>query len=284
MSDGSDWEDNNYYIKSVVGQRAKLGNAVPAGFEDSDEEHETFTAVSLVSSKSVEVVQKELKDEEDLELKTVQNISTLTLTIHTGHLTPSPLSKYTTYTDITVSQASSPHQFSAQPLHSRDLYNSLINQMDKHYNSAIPLEVQCENLVPGSIVAVKHSGTWFRAEVIRILTSYFLVSMRLVDTGKMILSTCRADIQPLLSVFAELPVQAVSCRLAGVRPGRGDTWWQVETDWFRLVVLGKDWVGVIKDICRDEMNQNILVIDMFDVSKDEDYDVGKEMIKLGLAK
>lgn len=282
MSDGSDWEDNNY-IKSVVGQRAKLGNAVPAGYEDSDEEEENFTAVSVVSSRSVEVeeVQKELKAQEDLEKKTVESISTPT--IHTGALTPSPLTMYTAYIDITVSQASSPYQFSVQSLHSRDLYNSLIIQMNKHYNSTTPLEIQCENLVPGSVVAVKHSGTWFRAEVIRILRSHFLVSMRLVDTGKMILSTCRSDIQPLLSVFAELPVQAVNCRLAGVRPGRGNTWWQVETDWFRLAVLGKDWVGVIKNSVRDEMNQNILVIEMIDISKDEDYDVGKGMIELGLA-
>ena len=109
-----------------MGQRAKLGNAVPAGYEDSDEEHENFTAISLVSSKSVEVVQKELKDKEDLELKTVHSISTLTLTIHTGPLTPSPLSKYTTYTDITVSQASSPHQFSAQPGHGVTTHSTIV--------------------------------------------------------------------------------------------------------------------------------------------------------------
>ena len=46
----------------------------------------------------------------------------------------------------------------------------------------------------------------------------------------------------------------------------------METDWCRLAVLGKDWVGVIKNRVKDEMNQNFLVIDMFDTSKDEDYD------------
>ena len=49
-----------------------------------------------------------------------------------------------------------------------------------------------------------------------------------------------------------------------------------------LAVSGKDWVGVIKNSVRDEMNQNIHVIEMIDISKDEDYDVGKGMIELGL--
>ena len=281
MSDGSDWE-NTTYTKAGVVERAKLGNAVPAGYEDSEEEGENFTAVSVVSTVSVEAVQ-ELKDGEKKTEAVI--IDSKTPTLHTGPLPPSPLTMYTTYTDITVSQASSPYHFSVQPLHSRDLYDSLNNQMNEFYNSTVPVEVPCENLVPGCIVAAKNSGMWFRAEINKILRNrnHFLVCLRLVDTGQMILSTCMSDIQPLLSRFAELPVHAVSCRLAGVRPGRGNTWWQVETDWFRLAVLGKEWVGVIKNRVRDEMNQNILVIDMFDTSKDEDYDVGRMMIKLGLA-
>ena len=100
----------------------------------------------------------------------------------------------------------------------------------------------------------------------------------------MILCTSRQDIQPLWSMFGELPVQAVSARLAGVMPDSGSFWWPVETDWFRETVLGKDWVGVIKKVEMGEHGHPVLVMELYDTSQEEDIEVGEEMKRIGLAK
>jgi len=297
MSDGSDWE--NYNIKAKVGERARLENAVPAGFEDTDDEDfDDFSAFSSVPNTTTVEVTNNLSDQQDsgpsqtnsspgddqaLSIPLCGDEVSLGV-IHTGPLPPSPLTMYTTYTDILVSQASSPSQFSVQPLHSRDLYHTLAYQMDRYYNTSPLHTVHLEKLVPGYIVVARHSGSWFRAEVIKFLRSHLLVCLKLVDTGKIILSTSMEDIQPLWTVFAELPVQAASCTLAGVKPSRGGSWWQVETDWFRKVVLGKDWVGVIKKVVNGGQEGPVLVIRMYDVSQeDHDYEVGEDMIRMGLA-
>ena len=299
LSDGSDWE--NYNIKNKVGERAKLvdvAKAVPAGFEDTDEEDD-YSAYSCVPTTNVGVVPNEYNIEEEAQLaKAVSNLSISSPPLpvqdtkflsppalfHRCPLPPSPLTSYTTYTDISVSQATSPDQFSVQPLSSKQLYHSLSMQMNNLYTTSIPHTVPDENLILGAIVAAAYQGSWYRAEVTKCLRSHFLVCLRLVDTGKMILCTSRQDIQPLWSMFGELPVQAVSARLAGVRPDSGSFWWPVETDWFRETVLGRDWVGVIKKVEMGEHGHPVLVMELYDTSQEEDIEVGEEMKRIGLAK
>ena len=99
----------------------------------------------------------------------------------------------------------------------------------------------------------------------------------------MILCTSRQDIQPLWSMFGQLPVQAVSARLAGVRPDSGSTWWQLESDWFRDTVLDRIWVGVLMKVVVGDNKQAVLVMELYDTSQEEDFEVGAEMRRLGLA-
>jgi len=300
LSDGSDWE--NYNIKNKVGERAKLveiSKAVPAGFEDTDDEDD-FSAYSCVPTTNVVVPKPNVCNIEE-EPQLAKAVSSLKISdspplfqetkllsqpslFHRGPLPPSLLTSYTTYADISVSQATSPDQFAVQPLSSKQLYHTLSMQMKNLYTTSIPRTVPDENLIPGTIVAAAYQGTWYRAEVTKFLRSHFLVCLRLVDTGKMILCTSRQDIQPLWSKFGELPVQAVSARLAGIRPDSGSSWWQVETDWFRETVLSRAWVGVIKEVEMGEHGHPVLVIRLFDTSHEEDIEVGEEMKRMGLAK
>ena len=269
----------------------KLLKAVPAGFEDSADEYDDFSAYSVVPSNSAGAGQNNFTAHDIEEESSLTKSDPITpplptaqaALLHSGPLPPSPLSSHTTYTDITVSQVSSPHQFSVQPLSSKHLYHSLSEQMNNHYTTSTPRTVPVENLEPDCVVAVKYRGSWFRAEVTTFLRSHFLVCLRLVDTGKMIICTSRQDIQPLCSVFGELPVQAVGARLDGVRPSSASSWWQVETDWFRETVMGRDWVGVINNVEMEQQDQTVLVMKLFDTSSDEDFDVSEAMKSLGLA-
>ena len=71
--------------------------------------------------------------------------------------------------------------------------------------------------------------------------------------------------------------------LNGVRPSSASSWWQVETDWFRETVMGRNWVGVIQKVEREQQHQTVLVMKLFDTSCDEDFDVSEAMKSLGLA-
>ena len=64
-----------------------------------------------------------------------------------------------------------------------------------------------------------------------------------------------------------------------MRPGNGKCWWQVETDWFSEAVFETPCVGVVKEVI-----EAVLVMELYNSSEEEDLEVGKKMIKLGLAK
>ena len=167
LSDGSDWE--NYNIKTKVGERAKLEvvKAVPAGFEDSADEYGDFSAYSCVPSYSAGVEQNKSTAHDIEEESSLPKSDLITpplppgqaALLHSGPLPPSPLSSHTTYTDITVSQVSSPLQFSVQSLSSKHLYQSLSEQMNKHYTTSTPHTVPVENLEPGCVVAARYRGS-----------------------------------------------------------------------------------------------------------------------------
>ena len=137
---------------------------------------------------------------------------------HVPLLNSPPLPLVGEYFDMFVSHVVSPSQFYVQSHSALPSYKSLPTQMSHFYTSNIST-VSNSDLCPGNVLAVMVSSTWYRAMLIRSMSSS-VYCLRLVDIGRMVMVT-EDKMMPLQKQFRQLPCQVVRARLGEM----------VEEDW-----------------------------------------------------
>uniref|UniRef100_A0A7N9AZL6 Tudor domain containing 7 b n=1 Tax=Mastacembelus armatus TaxID=205130 RepID=A0A7N9AZL6_9TELE len=115
--------------------------------------------------------------------------------------------------DVYIPVACHPGHFVLQPW--RDMYKLvvLMGEMILYYNKT---EEKPLNIEKNQIYAAKVENNWHRVLVKGVLTNG-LVSVYELDYGKHELVSC-TQLRPLIKEFRQLPFQAITAQLAGVKP------------------------------------------------------------------
>merc|ERR1712029_715964 len=97
-------------------------------------------------------------------------------------------------------------------------------------------------------VAKLNDKHWQRVEVLQVIPNgeHSLAVIRYVDQGSQAMLD-QSQLRPLVSQFRNLPCQAVSAALTGVKPANGG-WSPEDNYWFNNRVAGKKLSGKVVDI------------------------------------
>ncbi|XP_043100105.1 tudor domain-containing protein 7B isoform X2 [Puntigrus tetrazona] len=164
--------------------------------------------------------------------------------------------------DVFVSVACHPGHFVLQPWH--DMYKlvDLMGEMILHYNKMEEKPLKVEK---NQVCAAKVENNWYRVLVKGVLTNG-LVSVFQLDYGKHELVSC-TQLRPLTQEFCQLPFQAITAQLAGVKPRQ---WSEEASIVFRNHVEKKPLVAQLESV--QEASQpwdRKVVIYLVDTSQEE---------------
>ncbi|XP_078532444.1 tudor domain-containing protein 7 [Lissotriton helveticus] len=151
-----------------------------------------------------------------------------------------PLPKPGEQMDVYVPVACHPGHFVIQPWQEMHKLEVLMEDMILHYRTAEERPIPLEKNRP---YAAKVDNKWYRALLRGILTNG-LVSLYQLDYGKHELVSC-SKIQPLSDKFKQLPFQAVTAQLAGVKC---EQWSEEASIVFRNHVEKKPLVALVQSV------------------------------------
>lgn len=151
-----------------------------------------------------------------------------------------PLPKPGEQMDVYVPVACHPGHFVIQPWQEMHKLEVLMEDMILHYSTAEERPIPLEKNRP---YAAKVENKWYRALLRGILTNG-LVSVYQLDYGKHELVSC-SKIQPLSDKFKQLPFQAVTAQLAGVKC---EQWSEEASIVFRNHVEKKPLVALVQSV------------------------------------
>ncbi|XP_016144553.1 tudor domain-containing protein 7B-like [Sinocyclocheilus grahami] len=164
--------------------------------------------------------------------------------------------------DVFVSVACHPGHFVLQPWH--DMYKlvNLMGEMILHYNKMEEKPLKVEK---NQVCAAKVENNWYRALVKGVLTNG-LVSVFQLDYGKHELVSC-TQLRPLTQEFCQLPFQAITAQLAGVKPRQ---WSEEASIVFRNHVEKKPLVAQLESVQEASQPWDCkVVIFLVDTSQEE---------------
>jgi len=274
--DGKNSAEEVRFVKKYLVRRRLVGVVV------GEEDRNTPALVLFDTSQEEDIM---VSEEIIKYMNNIKNASSLA-----KHALPSPPSTLPTlatprlpavgeYYDLVVSHIVSPGMFYVQSHATLPAYTLLITQMTNYYanNSST---MSNTDFTPGSVCAVMVSCTWYRARLIRSLSSS-LFSMRMVDTGRMMMMASKEMIKPLVKQFWQLPAQAIKANLASVDViNVGEGWQEEAIVWFKHIALNKSLVGLVE--ARFDVE---LALTMYDTSvQDVDTVLNQEMVVMGLAR
>uniref|UniRef100_A0A8C1G2K1 Tudor domain-containing protein 7B-like n=1 Tax=Cyprinus carpio TaxID=7962 RepID=A0A8C1G2K1_CYPCA len=164
--------------------------------------------------------------------------------------------------DVFVSVACHPGHFVLQPW--QDMYKlvDLMGEMILHYNKMEEKPLKVEK---NQVCAAKLENNWYRVLVKGVLTNG-LVSVFQLDYGKHELVSC-TQLRPLTQEFCQLPFQAITAQLAGLKPRQ---WSEEASIVFRNHVEKKPLVAQLDSV--QEASQSWdrkVVIYLVDTSQEE---------------
>uniref|UniRef100_A0A671LSJ2 Tudor domain-containing protein 7B-like n=1 Tax=Sinocyclocheilus anshuiensis TaxID=1608454 RepID=A0A671LSJ2_9TELE len=164
--------------------------------------------------------------------------------------------------DVFVSVACHPGHFVLQPWH--DMYKlvDLMGEMILHYNKMEEKPLKVEK---NQVCAAKVENNWYRVLVKGVLTNG-LVSVFQLDYGKHELVSC-TQLRPLTQEFCQLPFQAITAQLAGVKPRQ---WSEEASIVFRNHVEKKPLVAQLESVQEASQPWDCkVVIFLVDTSQEE---------------
>lgn len=153
---------------------------------------------------------------------------------------PLPLPKSGEHIDVFVSLACHPGHFVFQPWQELHKLEVLMEEMLLHYSTTEEKQTDMEK---NKLYAAKLDKKWYRVLLKGILTNG-LVSVYELDYGRHELVNSR-QVQPLIDKFRQLPFQAVTSQLAGVKC---EQWSEEAAIVFRNHVEKKPLVALIQEI------------------------------------
>ncbi|XP_054158891.1 uncharacterized protein LOC128957195 [Oppia nitens] len=190
------------------------------------------------------------------------------------------------YFDIFVLLSATPKNFIVVPFantaHNSPFQKLKSKMLDFYDNVDNHIDLTAELIVNGIYIATKARDEWFRAQVKSVISrDPFQVITYLVDYGEHLTVDIK-DIQPLYTMFRELPAQALRASLAGVQPIGTD--WDVMTSFeFRKMVEKKPFVSTVQSI--DQLDgQPVLSLSLCDTTGSEDLYIGSILVDKGFAK
>ncbi|KAG8595209.1 hypothetical protein GDO81_001446 [Engystomops pustulosus] len=153
---------------------------------------------------------------------------------------PLPLPRSGEHIDVYVSVACHPGHFVFQPWQELHKLEVLMEEMLLHYSTTEEKQIEIEK---NKLYAAKVDNKWYRVLLKGILTNG-LVSVYELDYGRHELVNSR-QVQPLIDKFRQLPFQAVTSQLAGVKC---EQWSEEAAIVFRNHVEKKPLVALIQEI------------------------------------
>ncbi|XP_069818220.1 tudor domain-containing protein 7 [Dendropsophus ebraccatus] len=153
---------------------------------------------------------------------------------------PLPLPRSGEHIDVFVSVACHPGHFVFQPWQELHKLEVLMEEMLLHYSTTEEKQTEIEK---NKLYAAKVDNKWYRVLLKGILTNG-LVSVYELDFGRHELINSR-QVQPLIDKFRQLPFQAITSQLAGVKC---DQWSEEAAIVFRNHVEKKPLVALIQEI------------------------------------
>jgi len=166
--------------------------------------------------------------------------------------------------EVTVSYAVSPDNFVIL-VHSAngEALSELIQSMSEFYNSSSLTMSSLDQDSDNYAVAKLNDKHWQRVEVLQVIPNgeHSLAVIRYVDQGSQAMLD-QSQLRPLVSQFRNLPCQAVSAALTGVKPANGG-WSPEDNYWFNNRVAGKKLSGKVVDIINGTVS-----IELKDVEND----------------
>eukprot|EP00095_Tigriopus_kingsejongensis_P000637 maker-scaffold275_size226830-snap-gene-1.31 protein:Tk00637 transcript:maker-scaffold275_size226830-snap-gene-1.31-mRNA-1 annotation:"tdrd7" len=201
-------------------------------------------------------------------------------------LVPAAMPDVGEYFDISIVLAASPSNFVVQPWRQGNEFNQLQGDINVFYsNPKNHRPVTKTDLEQDKFFAIRHEDkSWYRVKVTSMLDE-FTASVRFVDFGDASM-VCVDNFQLLWSQFRNLPMQAISAKLADIIPKDGGDWSADDCVWFSKRVVRKQFVSVIKDITLDDDEPANVKISVSLVDTDHPTDdkfIEKELVECGRA-
>ncbi|XP_063290250.1 tudor domain-containing protein 1 [Pelobates fuscus] len=174
-----------------------------------------------------------------------------------------------------ITDIQSPDDFFCQQLQNAKDLAELMDSMSKHYK-VMPAS---PSFVPavGDMCSAQFTedDRWYRASILKY-TSQDSVLVGYVDYGNVeILPVSR--LRPILPSMMMLPLQAIKCSLAGVKPP-SETWSKEATAAMMTLVANK--IITVKVVAQSEFS---LIVDLIDVSVNPELLISNYLIKAGMA-
>uniref|UniRef100_F6TDA9 Tudor domain-containing protein 7 n=1 Tax=Ornithorhynchus anatinus TaxID=9258 RepID=F6TDA9_ORNAN len=170
------------------------------------------------------------------------------------HLPPCiSLPKPGEYVDIFISVACHPGHFVIQLLKEVPKLKALMEEMIQFYSKTGEISIQFEQ---GALYAAQVRNKWYRVILKRYMKNE-LISVYELDYGKHELVSIR-KVQPLINKFRELPFQAITAQLAGVKH---DKWTEETSVLFRCHVENKSMSALVEvsDESKTSLEQKLVV-------------------------
>ncbi|TRY71634.1 hypothetical protein TCAL_05296 [Tigriopus californicus] len=188
------------------------------------------------------------------------------------------------YFDISVSMAANPNYFVVQPWRQGNDLQQLQADINVFYENAKNRRpVTGEDLKQDKYFVALHSDKcWYRIRINSMLDEE-TAAVRYVDYGDVSMVNIQ-NLQVLCSKFRNLPMQAVSAKLADIAPKNGD-WSTGDSLWFSERVVNKQFVSVIKELSLKEDEGLIEIsVSLVDTTHPtDDIFIEKELIESGRA-
>ncbi|XP_073691887.1 tudor domain-containing protein 7B [Garra rufa] len=164
--------------------------------------------------------------------------------------------------DVFVSVACHPGHFVLQSWQDMSKLVDLMGEMILHYNK---MEEKPPKVKKNQVFAAKVENNWYRVLVKGVLTNG-LVSVFQLDYGKHELVNC-TQLRPLTQEFCQLPFQAITAQLAGVKPRQ---WSEEASIVFRNHVEKKPLVAQLESVQEASQSwERKVVIYLVDTSQEE---------------
>ncbi|ERL90611.1 hypothetical protein D910_07958 [Dendroctonus ponderosae] len=186
--------------------------------------------------------------------------------------------------EVFVPMAVSPYNFIVQPCSSYKQLHEMMDKLQLAYEDVQYGNLSIDDIVPGGIYAYKHTDScWYRLSVIKVIHTGSSVSGYLCDYGSYQTLSVR-QLVTLDEAFMELPYQALSAKLAGIKP-KLDKWTMVDCEFFKQLTEMKRLYAELISIERDSFSRSdiILKVSLYDTSTDDDILISDELIKSGIA-
>ncbi|XP_018566265.1 tudor domain-containing protein 7 isoform X2 [Anoplophora glabripennis] len=200
-----------------------------------------------------------------------------------GSLPKPPIPDKNEYFEVHIPFAVNPYNFFVQPFASRSKLYKMMKALQERYKDVTYSPLQIDQIVPGNIYASKHEdGFWYRTSVLKVIHSGS-ISVYFCDFGYYANLTLQQLI-PLDVEFVELPYQALKAKLSDIKP-KQSKWTMADCEDFKALIERKNFYSIIRDIEKDELYDSDIVLKLIliDTSSDEDVNIGKELIKKGIA-